>query len=240
MSQLKVLIANLSLRQRILIVAAAAFCGNGPPVTELQDAAGLLKYALGSTLAPVAFAIGLLCAGQSSTVTGTLAGQITMEGFLNLRIRPWLRRLATRLLAIVPAIVVIALAGRGEGGAAAGGGEQAGVYQLLIFSQVVLSLQLPFAVVPLVRFTGSRTKMGPFVNRPWVQALAWLVTAGIVALNGKLVYEQIADWSRSAGGYGWLVAAAAGTVAALLAASGVRCAAFRQRGEPVVADVDLK
>jgi manganese transport protein len=157
----------------------------------------------------VAFALALLASGQSSTVTGTLAGQITMEGFLHLRMRPWLRRLATRLLAIVPAVVVILMAGEG------------GVYRLLVLSQVVLSLQLPFAVVPLVRFTSSRQKMGPFASRRPVQVLAWLAAAAIIALNGWLAYGQIAEWTTAAGPYGWLVAAAAllgaGGLAGLLA-----------------------
>ncbi len=177
----------------ILIVAAATFWKYQIQVTEIQQAHALLEQSLGTQIAPVAFALALLCAGQSSTITGTLAGQITMEGFLRFRIKPWLRRLITRLMAIVPAVAVILLVG------------EKGVYQLLILSQVILSLQLSFAVVPLVRFTSSKRKMGPFVNPWWVQALAWLVTAIIVSLNGKLVYEEIVGWLEAAGPWSWLV-----------------------------------
>jgi len=183
----------------ILITAAAAFYyhpGGQIVVTELQDAHSLLDNLLGSSVAPVAFAIALLASGQSSTVTGTLAGQITMEGFLNWRIRPWLTRLVTRLLAIVPAVLVIWMIG------------DTGVYSLLIFSQVLLSLQLPFAVVPLVKFTSSRRKMGPFANPRWVLMLAWLAAAIIVALNVWLVGGQIFDWATAAGRYGWMLAGA--------------------------------
>ena len=181
----------------ILIVAAATFWTNHQPVTEIQQAHALLQQTLGTQIAPIAFALALLCAGQSSTITGTLAGQITMEGFLRFRIRPWLRRLITRTMAIVPAVLVILSAG------------EKGVYQLLILSQVILSLQLSFAVVPLVRFTSSKRKMGPFVNSWWLQILAWMVTAIIVLLNGKLVYEEIYLWLESAGNWYWLIVLAA-------------------------------
>jgi manganese transport protein len=177
----------------ILVVAAATFHAGGKEVTQIQQAPAMLEKLLGTWLAPYAFALALLCAGQSSTITGTLAGQITMEGFLRFRIRPWLRRMVTRLLAIVPAVAVILAAG------------EEGVYQLLILSQVILSLQLSFAVVPLVRFTSSKRKMGPFANRWWVQALAWLTTAIIMLLNGKLVYEELAGWIVAAETWGWLV-----------------------------------
>ena len=180
----------------ILIVSAATFWSYQIRVTEIQQAPALLEQSLGTKIAPIAFALALLCAGQSSTITGTLAGQITMEGFLQLRIRPWLRRLITRLMAIIPAVVVIIMMG------------EKAVYQLLILSQVILSLQLSFAVVPLVRFTSSKRKMGPFVNRWWVKILAWLVTAIIVLLNGKLVYEEISGWLEAAGQWQWLVASA--------------------------------
>ena len=179
----------------ILIVAAATFWERHILVTEIQDAYTMLNSVLGSWLAPYAFALALLCAGQSSTITGTLAGQITMEGFLQFRIRPWLRRIVTRSLAIIPAVVVILSSGEG------------GVYRLLILSQVVLSLQLSFAIVPLVRFTSSSRKMGPFVNPGWLKILAWLVTAVIAALNGELVYEEISGWISAAGDWGWLVGA---------------------------------
>ena len=177
----------------ILIVAATTFYAHGIQVNEIQDAHAMLNGLLGTWLAPYAFALALLCSGQSSTITGTLAGQITMEGFLQLRIRPWLRRLMTRALAIIPAMAVIMVAG------------ERSVYQLLILSQVVLSLQLAFAVVPLVRFTGSKQKMGPFVSPGWLQVLAWLVTLVIVLFNGKLVYEQVGDWLVAAGTWGWWV-----------------------------------
>ena len=179
----------------ILIVAAATFHAKGIAIEEIQQAHAMLDSVLGHWLAPTAFALALICAGQSSTITGTLAGQITMEGFLQFRIRPWLRRLVTRSMAIVPAVVVIQMAGEG------------GVYRLLILSQVILSLQLSFAVVPLVRFTGSKTKMGPFANPRWLQLLAWLTTVAIVVLNGKLVVDQVASWITGAGDWGWLVSA---------------------------------
>jgi manganese transport protein len=185
----------------ILIVAAAAFWRSGIEVTELQQAHGLLENLLGSSLAPIAFAVALIAAGQSSTVTGTLAGQITMEGFLRFRMRPWLRRLATRLVAIVPAVIVIAAVGEG------------GVYRLLILSQVILSLQLPFAVVPLIRFTSSRRKMGPFASPGWLRAIAWIVAAAIVGLNGWLLHNQFAEWAAAAGPYGAPLAAAGIAVA---------------------------
>ena len=131
-------------------------------------------------MASVLFAIALLCSGQNATLTGTLAGQIVMEGFINLRLRPWLRRLITRLIAIVPAIIVVLLYGeRGTG-------------PLLILSQVILSLQLPFAVFPLVMFTGDRAKMGPFVNPLWVKVLAWAVAVIIALLNVYLLYQTFA------------------------------------------------
>ncbi len=176
----------------ILIVAAATFHARGIQIDQIQDAHAMLDSLLGSWLAPYAFALALLCSGQSSTITGTLAGQITMEGFLRFRIRPWVRRLVTRALAIVPAVAVIVVSGD----------DKRSVYQLLILSQVILSLQLSFAVVPLVRFTGSKRKMGPFVSRWWLQTLAWAVTIVIAALNGKLVYEQVSDWMVAAGAVG--------------------------------------
>ncbi|MDB5173345.1 MAG: natural resistance-associated macrophage protein metal ion transporter [Phycisphaerales bacterium] len=177
----------------ILIVAAAVFARNGQPVDEIKDAHRLLHGLLGTRVAPIAFALALICAGQSSTITGTLAGQITMEGFLHFRMRPWLRRLITRSLAIIPAVIVIWLThGRGTN-------------RLLVFSQVLLSLQLPFAVVPLVKFTSSRRLMGSFVNPAWLNVMAWLVTALILGLNGKLVFDQLAAGHEAAGRWGWVV-----------------------------------
>ncbi len=131
-------------------------------------------------MASVLFSVSLLCSGQNATLTGTLAGQIVMEGFINLRLRPWLRRLITRLIAIVPAVIVIAIYG------------ERGTTPLIILSQVVLSLQLPFAVFPLILFTGDSHKMGPFVNPPWVKALAWVVAVIIAALNVYLLYQTLA------------------------------------------------
>jgi manganese transport protein len=166
------LMIALFVNAAILIVAAATFYRRGyNEVAEIQDAFKLLSPLLGVTAASTVFALALLASGQNSTLTGTLAGQVVMEGFLNIRIRPWLRRLITRGLAIVPAIIVTAF--WGEGGTA----------KLLVLSQVVLSLQLSFAVVPLVMFTNDRKKMGEFTNPTWVKILAWTATAVIVLLN---------------------------------------------------------
>jgi manganese transport protein len=203
----------------ILIVAAATFWSRGIVVTEIQQAHQLLDSVLGSRLAPVAFALALICAGQSSTVTGTLAGQITMEGFLQFRLRPSVRRLITRLIGIVPAVAVIWVMG------------DRGTYKLLIRSQVILSLQLPFAVVPLVKFTNSRTKMGPFANPRVVQAIAWLVTGVIISLNAKLVYEEIGTWAAAAGSWRWLVTWATGPLAAAM--GGLLVWMIAQRERPV-------
>jgi manganese transport protein len=166
----------------ILILSAAVFYRNGIVVTEIQQAHKLLEQLLGSHIAPIAFGLALLAAGQSSTLTGTLAGQIVMEGFVRIRLRPYLRRLITRSIALIPAVVVISISG------------DAGTYKLLILSQVILSLQLPFAIVPLVHFTSDKLKMGAFASPPWVKALAWLTSIAIIILNGKLVYDQIAEW----------------------------------------------
>lgn len=171
----------------ILLVSAAVFFRNGVIVTEIQQAYQLLTPLLGTALASALFAIALLASGQSSTLTGTLAGQIVMEGFLRLKIRPIVRRLITRLIAIVPAMVVIASQGEG------------GTYGLLILSQVVLSLQLPFAVLPLIQFTSEKGRMGEFVNKMWVKILAWISAVIIVGLNAKLVVGTIGDWIARAG-----------------------------------------
>lgn len=170
----------LFINAAILIVAAAAFHRRGhTDVAEIQDAYHLLSPILGTTLAGFVFAIALLASGQNSTLTGTLAGQIVMEGFLDLRLRPWVRRLITRALAIIPAVIVAAI--YGENGTA----------RLMILSQVILSLQLPFAVVPLVLFTGDARKMGPFRSPAWLRGLAWATTALIIGLNAKLVYDYV-------------------------------------------------
>ena len=168
----------LFINAAILVMSAAVFHGSGhEDVADIGDAYKLLSPLLGTTMASVLFAVALLCSGQNATLTGTLAGQIVMEGFINLRLRPWLRRLVTRLIAIIPAILVVMLYGeRGTG-------------PLLILSQVILSLQLPFAVFPLVMFTSDPHKMGPFVNPAWVKVLAWVVAVIIAMLNGWLLVQ---------------------------------------------------
>jgi manganese transport protein len=169
----------------ILILAATAFFHRGYfHVAEIQDAYKLLEHIFG-VLAPALFAIALIASGQSSTITGTLAGQIIMEGHINLRIQPWLRRLLTRLLAILPAVLTIVYFGENALGS------------LIILSQVVLSLQLGFAVIPLIHFTSDKARMGKFAITLWVKILAWASAALILVLNGKLVVEQIADWIKS-------------------------------------------
>jgi manganese transport protein len=162
----------------ILVLAAAAFHSHGlHGVAEIGDAYKLLSPVLGAGMASTLFAVALLASGQNSTLTGTLAGQIVMEGFLRFRMRPWLRRLVTRLAAVIPAALVIGFMGPNR------------VTSLLILSQVILSLQLPFAVIPLVQFTSSRAKMGEFANRPATVALAWFTAAAIVALNALLLWQ---------------------------------------------------
>jgi manganese transport protein len=172
------LMSALFINAAILIMAAATFHGTGfDNVADIGDAYKLLSPLLGTTLASTLFAVALLCSGQNATLTGTLAGQIVMEGFINLRLRPWLRRLMTRLIAIIPAVIVISIYGdRGSG-------------PLIILSQVILSLQLPFAVFPLVAFTSDRAKMGEFVNPLWVTILAWTVALVIAALNIYLLWQ---------------------------------------------------
>ncbi len=171
----------------ILILSASVFYSRGIIVTEIQQAYQLLAPLLGTAAASLLFAVALIASGQSSTLTGTLAGQIVMEGFLHIRIRPWVRRLITRFLAIVPAIIVIAIKGEGAS------------YALLILSQVILSLQLPFAVIPLIQFTNDKSRMGTFVNKTWVKVLAWSTAAIIVVLNAWLVYQTLEGWIESAG-----------------------------------------
>ena len=172
------LMSALFINAAILVMAAAVFHGTGhQDVADIGDAYQLLSPLLGTTMASVLFAVALLCSGQNATLTGTLAGQIVMEGFINIRLRPWLRRLITRLIAIVPAIIVVAMYGeRGTG-------------PLIILSQVVLSLQLPFAVFPLVAFTSDPHKMGVFVSPLWVKLLAWSVAVIIALLNVWLLYQ---------------------------------------------------
>ncbi|MDD8018844.1 MAG: Nramp family divalent metal transporter [Bacteroidota bacterium] len=171
----------------ILILSASVFYKNGILVTEIKQAHELLAPLLGTTFAGVLFAVALLSAGQSSTLTGTLAGQIVMEGFLQFRIRPWLRRLITRLIAIIPAVIVIGLKG------------EHGSYTLLILSQVILSLQLPFAVIPLIQMTGDKTLMGSFTNPLWVKILSWMTAGVIIALNAWLLFGTVEEWIVGAG-----------------------------------------
>ncbi|SEV94487.1 manganese transport protein [Chitinophaga sp. YR573] len=167
----------------ILILAASVFFKAGhTDIAEIQDAHKLMEGLLGSKLAPMLFAIALIAAGQSSTVTGTLAGQIVMEGYLSLRINPWLRRLITRLLAIIPALLVIIIAGPEKVG------------NLLVFSQVLLSMQLGFAVIPLIHFVSDKKTMGKFTIKPIVKITAWIITIVLVYLNGRMVYTEAAKY----------------------------------------------
>jgi len=168
----------LFINAAILILAAAAFHWSGhQDVAEIQDAYRLLSPLLGVGIASILFAVALLASGQNSTLTGTLAGQIVMEGFLNLRIKPWLRRLITRLIAIIPAVLVIGIFGEGK------------TTDLLVASQVALSMQLGFAVWPLMRFTSERAKMGEFANRLWLRILGWTTAGIIILLNLKLLLD---------------------------------------------------
>jgi manganese transport protein len=167
----------------ILILSAATFHTSGNwDVADIGQAYKLLTPLLGASLASTLFAVALLASGQNSTITGTLAGQIVMEGFLDIRLPPWLRRLITRLIAIVPAVIVTALYG------------EKGVGSLLILSQVILSLQLSFAVIPLVLFTSSKAKMGEFANHPITALVAWVVALVIAGLNGYLLYGTATAW----------------------------------------------
>lgn len=183
----------------ILILAAAVFFKNHIIVTEIQQAHQFLTPLMGTTMASVLFGLALICSGQSSTLTGTMAGQIVMEGFLQFRMRPWLRRMVTRCLAVVPAALTIAYAG------------DAASFQLLLLSQVILNIQLPFAVIPLVQFTNDSERMGEFSNRPWVKALAWAATIVILTLNIGLAWQQTTEWMAG----GSLLAAAGAIVCAV-------------------------
>jgi manganese transport protein len=166
----------------ILVLSAAVFFKRGVVVTEIEQAQVMLTPLVGSALASILFAVALLASGQSSTLTGTFAGQIIMEGFLDLRMRPWLRRLATRSLAIIPAVICVTMYGQG------------GTLWLLLLSQVIISMQLPFAVIPLIRFTGDRDRMGDFANRGWVKALAWTAAVIILGLNFWLAAKVAGPW----------------------------------------------
>lgn len=171
------LMLALFVNAAILILSAAAFHTTGhTDVAEIQDAYKLLDPLVGSSIASVLFAVALLASGQNATLTGTLAGQIVMEGFLNIRLKPWIRRMITRLIAIIPAVIVLSISG------------ESGTGELLILSQVILSLQLSFAVIPLVKFTSDKLKMGEFVAPKWLSVLSWTVAIIIAALNVYLLY----------------------------------------------------
>lgn len=174
--------AALIVNASILVLAAAVFFKRGVLVTEIEQAHLLLAPLLGAGMASILFAVALLASGQSSTLTGTFAGQIVMEGFLNLRMRPWLRRLVTRSLAIIPAVITVTTFG------------EASTYKLLILSQVVLSMQLPFAVIPLIRYTSDSRRMGTFANNSWLKWLSWSCAILIVGLNGWLVTNEVGSW----------------------------------------------
>jgi len=178
----------------ILVLAASTFFRAGMyEVSDIQDAYKFLSPLVGNQWASIMFGVALIAAGQSSTITGTLAGQVVMEGYLNLRIAPWLRRLITRLIAIIPAYIVIIMYGEGKTG------------ELLVFSQVVLSLQLGFAIIPLIHFTSDKEKMGVFVIKPWMKLAAWTIAIIIVSLNAKLVWQEISGWIIIAGNNAWQV-----------------------------------
>jgi manganese transport protein len=173
------LVLAMFINAAILIVSAAAFHGTEHKVAEIQDAYKLLSPVVGVSVASTLFALALLASGQNSTLTGTLAGQIVMEGFLQIRLRPAIRRLITRLIAIVPALIAAAIYG------------ESGTAQLLVFSEVILSLQLPFAVIPLVKFASDRRKMGEFTSPRWLNVLAWSVAALILFMNAKLLLDFV-------------------------------------------------
>jgi manganese transport protein len=174
------LMLALFINAAILILSAAVFHGKGHnDVADINDAYKLLSPLLGAPLASVLFAVALLASGQNATLTGTMAGQIVMEGFLNIRLRPWVRRLLTRLVAIIPAVIVAVLYGA------------KGIGSLLILSQVILSVQLSFAVVPLIMFTSDKKKMGTFVNSIWLIITSWVVAVIIMVLNIFLLYQVI-------------------------------------------------
>ncbi|MBK8847358.1 MAG: Nramp family divalent metal transporter [Bacteroidetes bacterium] len=178
----------------ILILAGTVFYNNGLfEVAEIQDAYKLLSPMLGTKWASILFALALIAAGQSSTITGTLAGQIVMEGYLNLRIQPWIRRIITRTLAVVPALIVINIMGEGATG------------KMLIFSQVVLSLQLGFAIVPLIHFVSDANTMKEFAIKPLLKILGWTSAIIIIVLNIRLVVQQLTEWEESAGSMIWMV-----------------------------------
>jgi len=177
----------------ILVVAATVFFKNGQTVVEIKEAYKLLPGFLGTNVAAKLFAIALIAAGQSSTVTGTLAGQIVMEGYLQLRINPWMRRLLTRLLAIVPAILVIYQFGESR------------VDSLLILSQVILSMQLGFAIIPLIHFVSDDKKMGEFAINNATRITAWIIASILIYLNIKMVTSEVSDYFSVSGNIPWKI-----------------------------------
>ncbi len=189
----------------ILVLAAAVFFSKGVVVDQIEQAQSMLSPLLGTTLASVLFSIALLASGQSSTLTGTFAGQIVMEGFLDLRLRPWLRRLATRSLAIIPAVFTVMMAG------------EKGTFDLLLLSQVIISMQLPFAVIPLIRFTSDRGRMGELANRAGLRILAWTAAAIILVLNVWLAWVGAGPWII---GSAWRIALIGPVILAVMALLG--------------------
>ena len=178
----------------ILVLAATVFFKTGrTDVAEIKEAHHLLDGLLGTKVAPILFAVALIASGQSSTVTGTLAGQIVMEGYLRLRINPWMRRLLTRLIAIIPTVIVILVNGENN------------IDNLIVLSQVILSLQLGFAIIPLIHFVSDKQTMGSFAIKPIVQAVAWLITSILVYLNIKMVARQAVDYFASSNNMFWKI-----------------------------------
>jgi manganese transport protein len=179
----------------ILVLAASAFYYKGrTDVAEIKVAHELLNDMLGSQLAPILFAVALIAAGQSSTITGTLAGQIVMEGYLRLRINPWIRRLMTRLIAIIPAVIVILINGENN------------IDSLLVLSQVILSMQLGFAIIPLIHFVSDKKTMGAYTIKPFIQVLAWLITAVLVYLNLRMLIGQTVNYFTESDNLFWKIA----------------------------------
>jgi manganese transport protein len=214
----------------ILIMAAAVFFKRHVIVTEIEQAHELLTPLLGTAVASGLFAIALLASGQSSTLTGTFAGQIVMEGFLNLRLRPWLRRMITRFLAIIPAVITVYFWGA------------QGTLQLIILSQVILSMQLPFAVIPLIRFTSDKGRMGEFASRLWLAALAWAVAVVILGLNFWYAGGLLIPWMGAAWWHALLVAPVILAIIGLLgyimfAGGGVSARDSKSEGIKVAADL---
>lgn len=207
----------------ILILAATVFFKSGHhDIVEIQDAHRMLEPLLGEKLAPILFAVALIASGQSSTITGTLAGQIVMEGYLDLRIAPWLRRLVTRLIAVIPAFLVIWLMGEEKVG------------DMLILSQVILSLQLGFAIIPLIHFVSDKKKMGVLAISTLIKIFAWISAVIIVSLNIKLVYQTLSEWHTSLAGQEWIfnfIILPVVVVSALLLVYVIYCAIFGKRLE---------